>query len=51
MRILPVLGVVLIIGGAAILWKHPTYRTREDVVTIGDLKAMVLLLAASRRNP
>lgn len=41
MRLLQVLGVVLIIGGAAILWMHPTYRTRQDVVTIGDLKASV----------
>jgi len=40
-RLLQVVGVGLIVGGAALLWKHPTWRTRKDVVTIGDLKASV----------
>ena len=39
MRIYQFLGVLLILAGVFILWKRPTYMTRQDVVRIGDFKA------------
>jgi hypothetical protein len=41
MRLLQVLGVALVIAGVVLLWKRPSYKSRQDVVTIGDLKATV----------
>ena len=41
MRVLQVLGVVLVIAGVVLLWKRPTFRTRQDVVEIGEFKASV----------
>jgi drug/metabolite transporter (DMT)-like permease len=39
MRVFTVVGVALILGGTALLWKRPTYSTRHDVVEIGEFKA------------
>jgi hypothetical protein len=39
MRLLPIVGIALILGGTALLWKRPTYSTRHDVVEIGQFKA------------
>lgn len=39
MRLFPVLGVILIVGGTILLWKRPSYSTRRDVVEIGEFKA------------
>ena len=39
MRPLQVLGIVLVIVGVVILWRRPTYRSRQDILTIGDVKA------------
>ena len=41
MRPLQVLGIVLVIVGVVILWLRPTYQSRQDIVTIGDVKASV----------
>jgi hypothetical protein len=41
MRALQVLGMVLVLAGVVMLWKRPTYRSRKDVVRIGDVKASV----------
>ena len=35
------IGLVLIVAGVFVLWKRPTYATRQDVVRIGDFKATV----------
>jgi|GEM_PF-1580969 len=40
-RPLQVLGIILVIVGVVILWRRPTYRSRQDIVTIGDVKASV----------
>jgi hypothetical protein len=39
MRLLPFVGIVLILGGTVLLWRRPTYSTRHDVVEIGEFKA------------
>lgn len=41
MRLLLALGVALILAGTFVLWKRPAYRTRQDVVRIGEFKASV----------
>ena len=41
MKLQRVIGVLLIVAGVFVLWKRPTYATREDVVRIGDFKASV----------
>jgi hypothetical protein len=41
MRVLQLVGVLLIVAGALLLWKRPSYKTREDVVRIGEFKASV----------
>ena len=41
MRIRQILGVTLIVAGVLVLWKRPTYPTRQDVVKIGEFKASV----------
>ncbi|HET9950410.1 MAG TPA: hypothetical protein VFS09_01320 [Candidatus Eisenbacteria bacterium] len=41
MKLYRVLGLVLIVAGVFVLWKRPTYATRQDVVRIGDFKASV----------
>jgi hypothetical protein len=41
LRPLQVLGIVLVIPGVVMLWRRPAYRSRQDIVTIGDLKASV----------
>jgi len=41
MRTLQVAGIVLILLGTFLLWKQPTYKSRQDVVTVGDFKASV----------
>jgi hypothetical protein len=39
MRFLQALGAALVIAGAAFLYRRPNYRSRHDVVKIGDFKA------------
>jgi hypothetical protein len=41
MRLLQVLGILFIIAGVAVLWMHPSYKSRKNVVTIGEWKATV----------
>jgi uncharacterized membrane protein len=41
MRLYQIVGVVLILAGIFVLWKRPTYTTRQDVVEIGEFKASV----------
>lgn len=41
MRIASLVGVLLVAAGGYLLWKRPTYSTRQDVVQIGDFKASV----------
>jgi len=41
MRTLQVAGIVLILLGTFLLWKQPTYKSRQDVVRVGDFKASV----------
>jgi len=41
MRLNQIVGLLLIVAGVFVLWKRPTYATRQDVVRIGDFKASV----------
>lgn len=41
MRPIQIVAVILIAASVFVLWKRPTYATRQDVVQIGDLKASV----------
>lgn len=39
MRLLQLIGVLLVLAGGFVLWKRPTYPSREDVIRVGEFKA------------
>ncbi len=41
MRPVQIVGLVLIVLGVFVLWRRPTYTSRQDVVRLGDFKASV----------
>ncbi len=41
MKPVQIVGLILIIAGIFVLWKHPTYATKKNVIELGDLKATV----------
>jgi len=41
MRVLQVLGAILILGGAFVLIKSPSYSSQKSVLKIGDVEAKV----------
>jgi hypothetical protein len=41
MRSSQILGLLLILAGAALLWFRPAYTTKKNVLEIGEVKATV----------
>jgi hypothetical protein len=41
MRSSQILGLLLILAGAALLWFRPAYTTKKNVLEIGEVKASV----------
>jgi uncharacterized membrane protein len=41
MRPLTLVGILLVIGGAFILFRGMSYKSRDEVLRVGDLKASV----------
>ena len=41
MRPLQIVALLLIAASVFVLWKRPTYTTRQDVIELGDFKASV----------
>ncbi len=41
MRPLQIVALLLIAASVFVLWKRPTYTTRQNVIELGDFKASV----------
>lgn len=41
MRPIQIVALLLIGASVFVLWKRPTYATRQDVIQLGDFKATV----------
>ncbi len=41
MRPLQIVALLLIAASVFVLWKRPTYSTRQNVIELGDFKASV----------